>query len=125
MNGSVIWAGQPLRREHLIALAAPVPQHQVGEHDRDADRNQRLAQLFAFHSAEYLMLQEQAERADENEDNRKRKEPVARGFNDAIADVTAKKVERAVGEVDIAHQAEHQREARCDQEVESAERNAR
>ena len=124
MSGSVRRTTQPVRREHLIALAAPEPQHQVGQHDRYADRHQRLAQFLPLHAPKHLMLQQKAERADENEDDRKREEPVAGEVNHAIADVAAQKVERAMGEVDIAHQAEHQREAGRDQEIERTERNA-
>ena len=51
-----------------------------------------------------------------------REQPRAGALGDEEADVAAEQVQRAVREVDVAHQPEHQREAARDDEVERAER---
>jgi hypothetical protein len=73
---------------------------------------------------EHLMLKQQAECTDDDEHDREREEPVARRLDHPEADVAAQQIERAVGEVDVAHQAEHQREAGRDEKVERPERDA-
>ena len=45
-------------------------------------------------------------------------------LRDLVADIAAEQIERAVREVDVAHQAEDQREAARHQEIEAAERDA-
>ena len=49
-------------------------------------------------------------------------EPVA--CRDLVADIAAEQIERAVRQVDVAHQPEDQREAARHQEIEAAERDA-
>ena len=109
----------------LVGALGLLLQHQVGQHDRYADRDKRLAQFLPLHAPKHLVLQQEAERADQNEHDRKCQQPVAGEVNRTVTDVAAQKVKRTMGEVDIAHQPEHQREARRDQEIKRSQRNAR
>src|SRR5205085_10052618 len=43
---------------------------------------------------------------------------------DGVADISAEQMERAVGQIDVAHQPKDQRESAGDQEIEAAERDA-
>ena len=117
-------AVDPGRRIEGVDLAAEGPQHQVGEDDRQADRHQRLAQVLAFHEAEDEHLHQQAEDGGRQEARRDREQPRAGVLADDPADVGAEQVERAVREVDVPHQAEDEREAAGDEEVERGERQA-
>ena len=54
-------ADQPVRGLDLIEIAAEYPQHQVGEHDREPDRDHGLAQILPLHAAEDDDLQDDAE----------------------------------------------------------------
>ena len=51
-------------------------------------------------------------------------QPVAGQPRHLVADIGAEQIERAVREIDVAHQAEDQREAAGDQEVEAGQRDA-
>jgi hypothetical protein len=51
-----------------------------------------------------------------------RRAATSRCVADHPADIGAEQVERAVREVDVAHQAEHQREAAGDEEVQRRQR---
>ena len=51
------------------------------------------------------------------------KHPGAGQPRDLVADIAAEQIERAVREVDVAHQAEDQREPARDHEIEAAERD--
>ena len=77
-----------------------------------------LAQVLALHAAEDDDLQHDAEQRDDDEDDDEGAEPGAGHVAELVADVAAEQVERAVGKVDVAHQAEDQREAARDQEIE-------
>ena len=48
--------------------------------------------------------------------------PVA--LRDLVAEIAAEQIERAVRQIDVAHQPEDQREAARDEEIEAAERDA-
>ncbi len=60
-------------------IGPPEPQHDVGEHDGDADADKRLAKLLPLHLREDEALHQQSEQADDDEDHREGKnhEPVA------------------------------------------------
>jgi hypothetical protein len=68
------------------------------------------------------VLQEETEEADQDEDDRHGDQPPAGRGGHHIADIAAEQVERAVREVDVAHQAEDQGEARGHKEIERAQR---
>ena len=48
-------------------------------------------------------------------------EPGTRGVDGQVTEIAAEKVDRAMREIDVAHQAEDQREAARDQEIKAAE----
>ena len=115
---------EPGRHRHLIEVAAPAPQHQVGEDERDRDRDQRLAQVLPLHPAEDGELQHDAEQRDDHEGGDQREHPASGGVRDLVAEIAAEQIERAVRQIDVAHQPEDQGEAAGDEEIESAERDA-
>ena len=49
--------------------------------------------------------------------------PGAGQHRDLVADIAAEQIERAVREIDVAHQAEDEREPAGDHEIEAAERD--
>ena len=113
---------EQFRGLHLVHLAGEGPQQQVGDHDRQADRHQRLAQVLALHAAQDQHLDQQADDRRGEHARGDREDPPAGPLGDDEADVAAQQVERAVREVDVAHQPEHEREAARDDEVERRER---
>ncbi|MGY4496216.1 hypothetical protein ACVWYH_000143 [Bradyrhizobium sp. GM24.11] len=115
---------QPVRCLDLIEVAAAGPQHEIGEHDREADRHHGLAQVLALHAAEDEDLKHDADQRRQDEGDDEGENPGAGRGADGIADIAAEQIERAVREVDVAHQAEDQREAAGDEEIETAERDA-
>ena len=71
MTGSVIGPDSQRGRQDRVGLPAPDPEHDVGEHDREADGHHRLAQLLPLHPAKHLILQQQARAtADDDEHDR-------------------------------------------------------
>ena len=88
------------------------------------DGRHGLAQVLAVHVAEHADLQQQAHQGREQEARGHRQEPGVRVLADHPADIGAQQVERAVRQVDVAQQAEHQGEAAGDQEIERGEREA-
>ena len=88
-------------------------------------RHQRLPQFVAFKAAKHEDLHQHA---DDGEIARK-PAPTPRSqmpvrVRDLVADIGAEQIERAVREVDVAHQPEHQGEAAGDQEIEAGQRDA-
>jgi hypothetical protein len=111
-------------RTPLIKIAAERPKHQVGKHDRQADRHHRLPEILTFHAAEDGNLQQDTDQRHSDEGSNKAQDPGAGRGADGITDIAAKQIERAVRQVDIAHQPEDQREAARYKEIETAERDA-
>ena len=105
-------------------LRAVVPDQQIGDDDRQADRHHRLPQVLAGHLAEDQDLHRQPDDRRGGETGSDRKEPRSAALGDEEPDVAAEQVQRAVREIDVAHQPEHQREPARDDEVQRAERQA-
>ena len=117
-------AHQPVGRKDLVEVAAPDPEHDVSHHDRHPDRHQGLAQILPFHPAEYRDLQDDPEDRDRGERDHEAERPRAGPVGDLVPDVAPEEIERAVREVDVAHQAEDKREPARHEEVEAAEGDA-
>ena len=119
----------------VLGDAAEVGEHLVGEDDRDRDRDQRLAQVLALVPAQEELLHHDARAP------RSASVPTIAGTIQWVRltwalvspneppsptmlplelqrDVAAEQEERAVRHVDDAHQAEDEREAARDDEVE-------
>src|SRR4029453_2736306 len=105
-------------------IATENPQHQGREHDRKPDRDHGLAQILPLHAAEDDDLQDDPEQRYAEKRDDEAEYPGAGPGADGVTDVAAEQIERAVRQVDVAHQAEDQGEAAGDQEVEAAERDA-
>ena len=119
----------------VLRDAAEVREHLVGEDDRDRDRDQRLAQVLALRPAEEELLHHEARGRDDRDADERRNDPVRevdlRALEaeraaladhaplDRERDVAAEQEERAVRHVDDAHEAEDEREAARDDEVEA------
>ena len=117
-------AVQPLGGIELVGRARPDGQHQIGGDDRNADGHQGLAQFVSLHPPENRHLQrDPADRYGEEGDG-EAEEPAPGRFRHLVADVAAEQIHRAVREIDVAHQAEDQREAARHQEIQAAEGNA-
>src|ERR1700728_272477 len=114
---------QIVRRVDLDRIPAPDPDHQIGEDDRKAERDQRLAQILPFHAAKDEELHGDADYGAADKRDDVAQEPGAGPFGRLVAHVAAEQIERAVRKVDVAHEAEDQREAGSDEKVESAERD--
>ena len=82
------------------------------------DGDQRLAQVLALHPAEDGELQHDAEQRDDHEGRHQGEDPASGPARDLVAEIAAEQVERAVRQIDVAHQPEDQREAARHQEVE-------
>ena len=117
-------ADQPVGGKDLVEVAAPDPEHDVGHHDRNPDRHQGLAKILPLHPAEYRDLQDDPEDGDRGERHHEAEHPRAGPFGDLVPDVAPEEIERSVREVDVAHQAEDQREPAGHEEVEAAEGDA-
>ena len=115
---------QPVRRLDLVEVAAERPQHQVGEHDRESDRDHGLAQILALHAAEDEDLQDDADQRHGDECDDETEDPGTGPGADGVTDIAAEQIERAMRQIDVAHQAEDQREAARHQEIKAAERDA-
>ena len=68
---------QPGGRLDLIEIAAEHPQHQVGEHDRKADRHHRLPEILPLHAAEHEQLHQHAEHGGDDEGDDEGQQPRA------------------------------------------------
>ena len=117
-------ADQRARRLDLVEIAAEGPQHQVGEHDRQPDRHHGLAQILPLDAAEDEDLQGDADQRHDDEGGDEAQQPRSGRDAHRVADVAAEQIERAVGEIDVAHQPEDQGEAARHQEIQAAERDA-
>jgi hypothetical protein len=102
---------QPVGRVDRVGLPAPDPQQDVGDHHRQPDGHHGLAQFLALHAPENLVLQQQAERADHDEHDRKGQQPRPGSLRDLKPDIATQQIQRAMRQIDVAHQPEDQREA--------------
>ena len=68
------------------------------------------------------MKDDSKERRDDESDD-KAEQPPAGGVDSQITEVTAEKVDRAMRQIDVSHEAENQGEAAGDEEIEAAERD--
>jgi len=80
-----------------------------------------LAQVLPLHPAEHDNLQKDSESGHKDEGHREGEQPVAGPVGDDEAEVSAEEIERAMRQVDVAHQTEDQREPAGDEEIEPAE----
>src|SRR3546814_8039392 len=80
--------------------------------------------LVAPHASEDQHLQQDAGDRDGEEGDGEADEPVAGRLGRLVADIAAQQVHRAMRQVHVAHQAEHQGEAACDQEIEPSQGEA-
>jgi hypothetical protein len=117
-------AVEPFRRDELVGFSRPDREHQVGRDDRDADRHQRLAQFLAFHVPEDEHLHHRARRGGGEEAGGDAEQPIAGAVRHLVSDIGAEQEQRAVREVDVAHQPEDQRKTARDEEVETGERHS-
>src|SRR5262249_46538954 len=115
---------QVVRRRDLEGVSAPNPDHEVREHNREADGNQRLAQILPFHAAKDQKLHGGADDGATEESSDVAQQPGTRPFGGLVTQIAAEQVKRAVRKVDVAHQTKDQRETGGHQKVESPERNA-
>src|SRR5262245_28646762 len=105
-------------------LRADDPHEDVGDDDRQADRHHGLTQILARHEAEDRYLHGQADQRRRGEPRGQRQQPGAGELRGEEAEVAAQQVQRAVREVDVAHEPEHEREAAGHDEVERGQREA-
>jgi hypothetical protein len=101
-----------------------VGDHLIAEDDRQADRDQGLTQLLALVPSQEDLLDHEPDRADHQPGEHRRDEPRNAVLDEAEPYVRAEQVERAVGHVDHAHEAEDQSEAARGDEVEPREAEA-
>ena len=87
-------------------------------------RHQRLAQVLALHPSKDEELHGDADDCAADKRNDKAEQPRVGPLRRLVAHIAAEQIERAVGEVDVAHQPEDQGEAGGDQKVQSAERDS-
>src|SRR4029077_8659562 len=83
-------------------------------------RDQRLAQILALHAAKDQELHGDADQGTTNKRDDVAEQPGAGPLPGLVAHIAAEQVERAVRQVDVAHQPEDQREAGGYQEIKSA-----
>src|SRR5262249_46397763 len=114
---------QPNGGLDLPRVSPERPQHQVGEHDRDADRDQRLPQLLPFHPAKNEDLEKNAEERGNDESDHEAEEPGAGSVDGHVSEIAAQEVDGAMRQINVAHQAEDQGEPARDQEIEPAKRD--
>ena len=114
---------QPRRGLDLPGISAEAPQHQVGEHDRNADRHQRLAKVLPLHPPEYGDLEDDAKERGDDESGDEADQPGTAGLDRQIAEIAAQQVDRAMREIDVSHQAENEGEPACNEEIKTTERD--
>ena len=117
-------AHQIVRRIDLDRVAAPDPDHKIGKDDRKAERDQRLTKILPLHPAEDEELHGSADDRAANKCHDVAKQPRAGPLAGLVAHVAAEQIKRPVRQVDVAHQAEDQRESGGDEKVQPAERDA-
>jgi hypothetical protein len=113
-------AAQPRRARPEQVLVAPDEQRGVVDHQQDREGRQQLEQLGRLvDAAQQQDLDQRADRGDRerrDEETAPKAEPAADLGRDAVGDVDAQHVERAVGDVDDAGDAEDQRQSGTDEE---------
>ena len=105
----------------MLGSAEP-GEHLIGEDEGERDRDQRLAELLALVPAQEDEIEGEADEADDE----RRGDDADAPAHDVVAlelecGIGAQQVERAVGHVDDSHEAEDEREAARDDEVEARE----
>ena len=113
---------QPGRRFHLMHLASEDPQQDVGNHDRQPDRDHRLAQLLPLHVAQDQHLDQQTRHRSGSKPGRHPEHPPASALGDDEGDITTEQVQRTMRKIDVAHQAKNQREAAGNDEIQRRQR---
>ena len=74
----------------------------------------------SLHPAEDGDLKDDSKESRDNESDDKAEQPPARGVDSQITEVTAEKVDRAMRQIDVSHEAENQGEAAGDEEIKAA-----
>ncbi len=117
-------AAQRLGHRHREGVAAPDHQRHVVEDERDAEREQHLAQLVAAHEAQQPFGEHEPGDRDGDDRRHAAEDEAAAPHRHGEADIAAEQVERAVGEIDDAQQAENQRESARHHEQQRRERQS-
>ena len=115
---------QIVRCIDLDRIAAPHPDHKIREDDRQTECDQRLAEILALHPAKDEELHGRSDGGATKEGDDVAQEPRVGPLRGLVAHIAAEQIERAVREVDVAHQAEDQREAGGDEKIEAPESDA-
>jgi hypothetical protein len=76
--------------------------------------------ILPLHPAEDSDLKDDSKESRDNESDDKAEQPPAGGVDSQITEVTAEKVDRAVRQIDVSHEAENQGEAAGDEEIKAA-----
>ena len=82
-----------------------------------------LPQILTFHPTENGELEDEADQCNDDERDDQAEHPGAGQDRDLVTDIAAQQIKRAVRKIDVAHQAEDEREPARDHEVEAAERD--
>ena len=112
------------RRRHGPGIAGPDQQAQVGDDERDAERDQHLSLHIAGKAAQDEALEQDADETDAEAGSQHGEPEVAAEIHDGRAEIGAEHEECAMGEIGNAHQPEGEREARRQQEQQAAEGDA-
>jgi hypothetical protein len=101
-----------------------VAEDQVGDHEREPDRQDDLRQLPPDEPVQEQPLEDQPEQPDQ-EERAPQSDPVAVGAPQQVErDVAPQQVEGTVRQVERPHEPERQRESAGDQEQQGSERQA-
>ena len=102
---------------HRMHVLAEHDLPDVVEHEDQAERQQHLREVIAaVETADEDVLQQQAHDEGNRDAADHRQPEAAGGGRDAVGEIRAQHVERAVREIDDAEDAEHQRQAARDEE---------
>src|SRR5262249_27701060 len=81
------------RRIELIDETAPLPEHEIGEHDRDADRDHGLAKVLALHKAKDRYLEKKSDQRRGQKSGGDGEQPGIGGVAHLPADIGAEQIE--------------------------------
>ena len=110
---------QPIGSRYLIGSPRPDGEHKIGRNDRYTDGDHGLAQFVALDAAKHQNLHDHAHQGEDDKSRSDTDKPRTSASGNLIADIGAEQIERAVREIDVAHEPEHQREAARDQKIQA------
>ena len=109
--------GQQRRGRHLQRVGSPGQPDRLADHQGEAEgHHQEGVGVAAVEPAQDRELERRPEEPDEHRRHGQRDPEVARPFVERVADESAQHVQRAMGEVHDAHQAEDQGEPDTEEE---------